>query len=143
CRVRLFDPRSRARNARSHRCMQVAYARGGLMMARVGPSSPTGSAPQPTSRTAAIYRLHLLAPLGLMILGLGFVYYNLGQDRGKVAVVALNSVVACFAAYVSVSKLLPRYYAPRLFIAAFQLQCGALAAIALLGLPLGPPFHPF
>jgi len=89
------------------------------------------------------YRLHLLAPVGLMILGLGFVYYNLGQDRGKVAVVALNSVVGCFAAYVAVARLLPRYYAPRLFIVAFQLQCLALAGIALLGLPLGPPFHPF
>jgi len=97
---------------------------------------------RPQSRLA-FARLHLLAPIGLMILGLGFVYYNLGQDRGKVTVVALNSVVACFAAYIAVAHLLPRYYAPRLFIAAFELQCTALVAIGLLGLPLGPPFHPF
>jgi len=103
---------------------------------------PVAPGLRPPARPA-FYRLHLLAPIGLMILGLGFVYYNLGQDRGKVAVVALNSGVACLAAYIAVAHLLPRYYAPRLFIAAFQLQCIALLAIALLGLPLGPPFHPF
>jgi hypothetical protein len=103
------------------------------------PAPPPRSAP----RLGGFHRLHLLAPIGLMILGLGFVYYNLGEDRGKVAVVALNSVVACFGAYLAVGRLLPRYYAPRLFIGAFLLQCAALGAIALLGLPLGPPFHPF
>jgi len=38
---------------------------------------------------------------------------------------------------------MPQYYAPKLLISSYALQLVALLAIALLGLPLGPPHHLF
>jgi len=85
----------------------------------------------------------LLLPAVLMIIGLGLVMYGVGDSRGKLAVAAIDGCVVCFFAYLAVGRLLPDYWAPRLLLVSYELQFFTLAAIAIVGLPLSPPYHPF
>jgi hypothetical protein len=91
----------------------------------------------------AIYATRFLPPVLLMFLGLGMLYYGVGDPRGRVAAIALESTVLCFAMYLAVANLLPQYYSPRFLILSFGFQCLILAVIAVLGAPLSPPYHPF
>jgi hypothetical protein len=98
---------------------------------------PQGLHLQPTGRA------YLLLPAGLTILGLGFVVYGLGDSRVKLIVAAIDACVVCSFAYFTVGRLQPRYWAPRLLLVSYALQFLTLAAIAIVGLPLSPPYHPF
>lgn len=80
---------------------------------------------------------------GLLIVVLGTVYYGVEDNRVKLLVAATTGCVASVVTYLVARRLTPRYYAPRLLIVSYGLQFVALAAIAALGLPLSPPYHPF
>ena len=79
---------------------------------------------------------------GLSLLGL-LAVYTIGDRRWQLIAVALGGCLACVAAYLSLRRLFPRYYAMRLLIVGYGLQLLALAAIAAMGVPLSPPYHPF
>ena len=74
---------------------------------------------------------------------IGLLCYGLGDDRNKVLVVAIGGCVVCLLVYDIVSRLVPRYFALRLLVVSYGLQLLALAAVAVLDLPLGPRYHPF
>ena len=74
---------------------------------------------------------------------LGMVAYGSGEGRGSLLTVAAAGCISCLAACAAAGRLMPRYYAPRLLIVSYGVQLLALFAIAALGLPLGPPYHPF
>jgi len=82
-------------------------------------------------------------PALTIFFALGLLVYAASDGRGRLAVVALDATVVCGLAYLAVVRLLPRFYAPRLLILSCGLQLLALTAIAMMGLPLSPPYHPF
>jgi hypothetical protein len=87
---------------------------------------------------------HMWAMLLLILSGLIVVYFT-GEagSRGQVAIVGMGACVVSLLAYMAVSRLETEYYGPRLLILTYGLQFAALTAIATLGLPLSPPYHPF
>ena len=85
-----------------------------------------------------------LVPAGIAaVFVLGMVAYGFGAGRVTLLIVAADGCISCLAAYIAVGRLMPRYYAPRLLIVGYGLQLLALFAIAALGLPLSPAYHPF
>lgn len=85
----------------------------------------------------------LSVPVLVAILAVGTLYYGFAGDAGKVVVLSLEACVVSVVAYIAVTRLLPQHVTPRLLIASYQLQLFSLALIAVLGLPLSPPYHPF
>jgi len=85
----------------------------------------------------------LLVPVGFAILAFGMIFYGLGDGRARLIAAALVACVTSAICYGAAARLLPGYYAPRLLIVSYALQLLALVTIAGLGLPLGPPSHPF
>src|SRR5688500_4025603 len=55
--------------------------------------------------------------------------YGIGNDRWQLAAIASGGSLVCVAALVAVGRLLPQYYAMRLFIGGYAIQCMALAAV--------------
>ena len=113
------------------------------MLSRRDPSLVNGAQPTPMTAAAGFQnatRVWVMA--GLVLFGLGILYFGFGGS-GQVTFVALGGCIVSLLAYAAVSRLAPRYYAPRLLIVSYGLQFFALAAIAALGLPLSPPYHPF
>ena len=85
----------------------------------------------------------LAAPVLAVFVALGLLLYAAGDARGRLVVVALDGTVACGLAYLAAARMLPGFYSPRLLILSYAVQLLALTAIAMLGLPLSPPYHPF
>jgi hypothetical protein len=69
--------------------------------------------------------------------------YGIGKSRGQLIAVAVGGLFVCLSACLGVGRLLPSYYAMRLLIVGYALQLMVLVAIAALGLPLSPGYHPF
>jgi hypothetical protein len=82
----------------------------------------------------------VFAGLSLLVL---LAVYGIGNTRWQLIAVAVGGLFVCLAACLGVGRLLPRYYAMRLFIVGYALQLSVLVAIAALGLPLSPGYHPF
>ena len=95
------------------------------------------------ARRALQSRAQWFAITGLAILVLGMVYYGIGNNRWKLLAAATTGCIVCVVTYLAGGRLTPRYYGPRLLIVSYGLQFLALAAIAALGLPLSPQYHPF
>ena len=87
--------------------------------------------------------LPLVAPGLTIFFALGLLVYGASDGHGRVMVVALDATVLCGLAYLAVVRMAPKFYAPRLLILSCGLQLFALAATAMMGLPLSPPYHPF
>jgi len=79
---------------------------------------------------------------GLSVLGLPALYL-FADESGHLIAAAVGGCLVCLASFIAVGRLLPGYYAMRLLIVSYALQLLALIAIALLGLPLSPTYHPF
>jgi hypothetical protein len=84
-----------------------------------------------------------IVPAALAIFAVGLVAYGFGNSRQQLFVVAAAGCGFCLLAYLGISRLIPSYSAIRLLVFSYALQLVALAAIAALGLPLGPGHHPF
>jgi hypothetical protein len=85
----------------------------------------------------------LAAPGLAVFVALGLLLYAGSDERGRLTVVALDATVLCVLAYIAAARLLPKFYAPRLLILSCGVQLLALTTIAMMGLPLSPPYHPF
>jgi hypothetical protein len=81
--------------------------------------------------------------VALGTIGLGAVCYAFLDSRGRVLVASLCGLTICLMAYVTIERLVRQSIALRLFVVSYALQFVALAAIAGLGLPFSPPYHPF
>src|SRR5205814_1327549 len=76
-------------------------------------------------------------------LAFGLVFYGFGDGRARLVAAGLFGCVTSAICFAAVTRLIPQYYAPKLLIISYAIQLVALLAIALLGLPLGPPHHLF
>jgi len=85
----------------------------------------------------------LWIPACFALVGLGILSVILVDQRAEMFIVACAACALAAVAYLAVSRLMPGYDTPRLLIGSYGLQLCVLAAIAALGLPLGPPYHPF
>jgi len=84
-----------------------------------------------------------LVPTAIAAVALGMTASGSGEGRVPLLTVAAAGCISCLAAYTAVGRLMPRYYVPRLLTVSYGVQLLALFAIAALGLPLSPPYHPF